>query len=90
MITLAQTGFGRYRRIVQESSTDNEALDLQIVDFNFGDPFEVNDVLISNPRPSLPQKHHLSMSMVPIALNCAAALTTGVEVGGFWARWRKT
>jgi hypothetical protein len=85
MIILAQTGFGRYRRIVQESGTDNEALDLQVVDFNFGDLFEVNDVLISNPRPSLPQKHHVSMIMVPIALNCATALTAGVEVGGFWS-----
>jgi hypothetical protein len=87
MITLAQTGLGRYRRIVQQTSTD-EALDLQVVDF--ADPFEaltavaVNDVLISNPRPSLPPKHHVNREMVPIALNCATALTAGVEVGGFW------
>ena len=85
MITLAQTGFGRYRRIVQQQSTYNAAHDLQVVDFNFGDPFEVNDVLISNPRPSLPPKDHTYMGAVPVALNCATALTAGVEVGGFWS-----
>jgi hypothetical protein len=91
MITLAQTGFGRYRRIVQESSTDNEVLDLHVVDspgalvfFRALESYKMNDVLISNPRPSLPPKHHVNMGMVPIALNCATALTTGVEVGGFW------
>jgi hypothetical protein len=88
MITLAQTGFGRYRRVVHHSSTDNESLDLQVVDaavlFKAYETFKMSDVLISNPRPRLPPKHHVNTRAVPIALNCATALTAGVEVGGFW------
>jgi hypothetical protein len=91
MITLAQTGLGRYRRIVQRASTDNEALDLQVVDSAASadlfkaETFKINDVLVSNPRPSLPPKHHVNRWAVSIALNCATALTAGVEVGGFWS-----
>jgi hypothetical protein len=90
MITLAQTGLGRYRRIVQQKSTDNESFDLQVVESpvlsKAFDTFKMNDVPISNPRPSLPPEHHVSFTgMVPIALNCATALTAGVEVGGFWS-----
>jgi hypothetical protein len=91
MITLAQIGLGRYRRIVQQASTDNEALDLQVVDSAASadlfqaETFKINDVLVSNPRPSLPPRHHVNRWAVPIALNCATALTAGVEVGGFWS-----
>ena len=94
MIVLARTGLGRYRRLVPDINYDSDdmARDLQVIDFdkNFDETFSpltgwsVNDVLISNPRPTLPSKSCEGRYYVPIALNCAAALKAGAEVGGFW------
>ena len=83
-IILVRTGLGQYRRLVQRRPIQ----DLQVIDLDdflaSAASLSVTDVLIFNPRPILPPKSYASRQYVPIALNCATAIKTGVEIGGCW------
>jgi hypothetical protein len=81
-IILVRTERGQYQRVV-----DGECnLGLNYFDdvFSSLSMWSLTDVFISNPQPNLPTPLGSGRYFAPIVLNCATALKSGVEIGGFW------